>query len=509
MLAFLQFDASSVDLIERMLVDGRLPTLSALRKRGTLGPLEASSSSYEGAIYPELYTGVDVGDHALYSAFSWSPQHQRARPWLAVPKPAAVWERLARAGRRSLVIDPYQGWPGTDGEGLWVSGWQFQNRMVLPRWSVPHDAFGALMRDLGPPPAAETVFGRPSPSTLLALRRAFMEAPARTAALVERALARETFDFAWITFSCVHLAGHYLWDRALVAHVPLEPETRTLLDEAVADVYAATDAALGRIVEALPAGTDLVVFSPDGMGPNTSRSDLLPGMLAAILDDGADGGGTGAALWRWRATIPMAWRAAAARMLPEATVHSITAWLQTASIDWARTRAFALPGDCHGFVRLNLRGRERDGIVDPGEAEPLLDRIADGLATFCDPDGSPAVDAVERTPDAIRRGAAAHLLPDLVVRWTARPTATLSAVASPRFGRVARHGAGPGLAGNHTEGAWSLLVAGSGHVAASDGSPRLVDLAATACAHAGVPALDLSGRPLIRSTERTARATHR
>src|SRR6185436_17989096 len=51
MLAFLQFDAPSVDLIERMLVDGRLPTLSALRKRGTLGPLEASSSSYEGAIY--------------------------------------------------------------------------------------------------------------------------------------------------------------------------------------------------------------------------------------------------------------------------------------------------------------------------------------------------------------------------------------------------------------------------------------------------------------------------
>src|SRR6185369_10471095 len=152
-----------------------------------------------------------------------------------------------------------------------------------------------------------------------------------------------------------------------------------------------------------------------------------------------------------RAGIPTAWRAAAAKLLPEATAAAITARLQTFGIDWRRTQAFAVPGDHYGFVRLNLCGRERDGIVPPAEADALLDRIADGLATFRDPDGAPSVAEVVRTRDALPAGSRRGLLPDLVVRWSERATARLDAVTSARFGRVARHGAGPGLAGNHTD----------------------------------------------------------
>ena len=31
------------------------------------------------------------------------------------------------------------------------------------------------------------------------------------------------------------------------------------------------------------------------------------------------------------------------------------------AIDWSQTRAFALPSDQHGWVRINLRGREAQG----------------------------------------------------------------------------------------------------------------------------------------------------
>jgi predicted AlkP superfamily phosphohydrolase/phosphomutase len=499
MLAFLQFDAASMELLEAMLRAGRLPALSALRAKGVLGPLEPSTTLFEAAIYPELYTGVDVEDHALYSAIGWVPGEQRMCSWFELEKPATVWERLARGGRRSLVVDPYQGWPTRDGRGLWISGWQFQNRMIVPRWEHPRGAFGALRRELGGPPSAETVFGRPSLRTLLGLRTTFVEAPRRAADLVERALAREPFDFVWVGFSNVHLAGHYLWDRSLVADADLDERSQALLDAAMADVYEATDAALGRIVAALPTGADVVVFSPDGMGPNTSRSDLLPGMLAAVLGEGtsANGNGAGDALWRWRARIPTAWRGAAARFLSEETACAVTARLQTLGMDWSRTRAFAVQGDHYGFVRLNLRGRERDGIVAPADADALLEIIADGLMTFRDPDGAPSVAEVTRTRDAVPAGDRSVLLPDLVVRWSARDTARLVAVTSPRFGEVARHGAGPGMAGNHTAGAWSLLVPGAGRLATLHRAPRLVDLAATACAHAGVAADGLPGMPLL------------
>ena len=50
-----------------------------------------------------------------------------------------------------------------------------------------------------------------------------------------------------------------------------------------------------------------------------------------------------------------------------------------------------MPGEDKGYVRLNLRGRERDGIVGPGEADELLSSIADGLLSFADPDGSASI----------------------------------------------------------------------------------------------------------------------
>ena len=480
-----------------MLRDGRLPALAALRAEGALASLDTSPSLFEAAIYPTLYSGVEVGDHALYSALPWSPDEQRVRSWETVAKPPSVWERLARAGRRALVVDPYQGWAPDEGDGLWVSGWQFQNRMVLPRWSVPRDALSQSARTLGRPPAAETTFGRLDAGTLLAMRHALVEAPGRAAALVERVLARERFDLLWVTFSGVHLAGHYLWDGSLLPE-GIDPAARRTLDGALGDVYAATDAALGRIVAALPPDTDVIVFSPDGMGPNTSRSDLLPGMLAAVLGDHPERAVTaGGALWRWRAAIPPSYRAAIARLLSDDRVRAITAALHTVGTDWRGTRAFALPGDCHGFVRVNLRGRERDGIVPAAEASSLLETIAAGLATFHDPDGAPSVAAVERLPPDVARGRHAHLLPDLVVRWGERPSARLDRVTSARFGRVARSGVGPGLSGNHTEGAWTLVVPRRGRPAAAAAAPRLIDLAATACAHADVAATDLAGAPLL------------
>jgi predicted AlkP superfamily phosphohydrolase/phosphomutase len=43
-----------------------------------------------------------------------------------------------------------------------------------------------------------------------------------------------------------------------------------------------------------------------------------------------------------------------------------------AEIDWERTQAF-----CHGTnaIRINLRGRERQGSVDPAEYDDVVDRL--------------------------------------------------------------------------------------------------------------------------------------
>ena len=149
-------------------------------------------------------------------------------------------------------------------------------------------------------------------------------------------------------------------------------------------------------------------------------------------------------------------------------------------------------------MRLNLRGRERDGIVNPQDADAVMDEITAGLRTFYDLDGHPAVASVDRVAPQFGSGDRAHLLPDLVVRWTDRAAATLSGVRSERFGTVMRRGVGSGRSGNHTEGdAWALVVPGRSTHRTPARPARLEDVAATALALSGEPYADLPGEPLL------------
>ncbi len=318
----------------------------------------------------------------------------------AFAAPPAIWERLARAGKRTLAIDPYESRPPRDWRGTYVCGWQFADRVVLPRWSLPRAAAGKLARRHGRGPHATEIFGRPTVRDLLALREKLLAAPARVADAAVDLLARERYDLVWLTFSAAHLAGHQFWDLSQLAEMP-EGRDRELLEGALADIYEAVDTAFARALAALPGDADVIVTSAVGMDVNSSRADLLPGMLAAVLSGEplpAGGGGAGA-IWRLRGAVPPRARGAIASALPDRVALELTARLELRGVDWSQTKAFAHPADNQGYVRLNLRGRERDGIVDAAQVDELLAQISDGLQTFCDPDGEAAVAGIERVAE--------------------------------------------------------------------------------------------------------------
>jgi predicted AlkP superfamily phosphohydrolase/phosphomutase len=500
MLALLQFDSPALPIVERMLADGRLPTLAELRRRGSWQELDADAVYLQSATYPTLCTGIDVTEHGLYSSFPWSPPDQRVRFMQAFARPETVWERLHRAGRRSLVVDPYLAWPPRSLDGVYVSGWQFEDRMVERAVSVPRGRRRALARAHGRPPRLDDVYGRPRAASLLALRAHLLEAPRRAADAVVDLLGRESFDFAWVNFSAAHKAGHHLCDPAALVEDAVDPTEARQLAGALEDVYAAVDTALGRVLEALPAGSDAIVFSPTGMGPSTSRAELLPAMLRAVLR----GGGvqkqaaprSRTPVWAIREAVPARLRSRVARSLPDRLVADVTTRMYVRA-DWTRTRAIAVPGENKGYVRLNLRGREREGIVDPDEADGLLAEIAEGLQTFCDADGAPSIERIDRMTALAGGASYSERLPDLVVTWPARATAGLARVSTPRYGTIERTSVGSGRSGNHADDAWAILAPSGARATELGRAPRITDLAATACALLEADAGGLSGRSLL------------
>jgi predicted AlkP superfamily phosphohydrolase/phosphomutase len=501
MFAVFLLDAVSVPLVERMLDDGRLPALAALRARGRWQTV-ASPAVYFGD-RETAHSGVEVADHGQTFPLQWSPAEQRLRFVTSFPVPEAVWERVARAGGRSLVVDPYEGRPPARPVGTVVSGWQFAHTAVLQRWASPKREYRTLSRRFGRAPEVEDVYGRPSVRGLEILRRQLLDAPHRVARLTTYLLSRQRYDLAWVEFSAGHMAGHHFWDLAHLVGGHLDERRRAELEATVAETYAAIDTAMGEILSALPPGADILVFSEVGMAANHSRSDLLPEMLARVLTgartEDAAGSAAGRMLWHVRAAVPARARMTATRILPNAVVLELGGRLFTRGVDWRRTRAFALPSDHDGYVRLNLRGRERDGIVDPGDTVALIDEIRDGLASFFDHDGTPCVAGVDRVEDLVGRGARSGQLPDLIVRWTAKPVLSLPGVTSPRYGDVRRRGLGIGRSGNHVDGSWVLTVPGSGRMTELNRPPRLVDVAATVSSLLGADAEGLAGEPLLSS----------
>lgn len=498
MIAIISLEAPSLPLIEQLIGDNRLPNLASLQQNGEV--VELAPPFLDGAVYATLYTGQHLSEHGVYSLFTWSASEQRLRLSHELMPDDTLFRRLDQAGKRVLAIDPPEHPLQELANGAIVSGCQFRSRVHLAKWSRPSSLSRELFKHLGKAPRGEETFGQPSQSHLLHLRKILMQAPGRLASAVERLLKEKPTDVLWLHMAAIHLAGHQLSDPASVDIIGRSPTGASLLKDSLVDVYLAADAALGRIIKALPDNADLLVFWPKGMGPETCRSDLLPQMLERILNYGSPPRGSSGNdnLTKLRAIIPTSFRSKVADALPDSLSLKLTAHLATIGKDWKTVRAFSLPSDGPGLIRLNIRGRERNGIVSQSKEKTLCDEIATGLRSFKDIGGGECIVAIERPGDHLPPGHKLDWLPDLVIRWSEKHSTNLRGVSSPICGTVLRGGAGSGRSGNHIPGARAIIVPRSGTYQAINGrNPHLVDLSATVCAAVGIPHDDLPGQSLL------------
>ena len=494
MLALISFDAVSRTLFDRMIAQGRLPNCAELLRSGKTYSME--TTPIHASVYRSLYTGARLSTHGVYYPLLWSASEQRVIAAEPLNPEHSVFARLDRAGRRLLVIDPPECGRFEPRHGVALSGWQCTTRFVTPEWYSSKRIARALKRRFGPPKSCHEVFGRPDMLRLRAMHEILKLAPHRLADATVACLKDGEFDCVWVTFVAAHIAGHQLWYDSLDSKRDADGRE----PEVLAGIYQKADEALGRMLAAFPRKTAVIACSPNGMGPETSRADFLPAMLGRVLAGRASHRASASSpLWRLRAIAPTNLRARVADAIPDRLVPRLTAHLENMGVDRRTARAFALPSDGAGFVRLNLKGRERHGVVDPADAESLLDEISAGLRTFVEPSGENMVVSVVRSADLDIPGPKSLLLPDLVIEWSRKPDVALRVVTSPRFGDVARDGVGSGRSGNHCDGSWACVVpGGSGRHAPNVEPVRAIDLASTVCQVMDVPHDDLPGRSLLQ-----------
>ncbi|MBV9697012.1 MAG: hypothetical protein JO005_08820, partial [Gammaproteobacteria bacterium] len=153
----------------------------------------------------------------------------------------------------------------------------------------------------------------------------------------------------------------------------------------------------------------------------------------------------------------------------------------------------ALPSFYDGRVRINLRGRERSGLIEPSGYAALREEVVSLLRSCRDPvTGEGVVQQVEY-PATVNPLDLGPTEADLTVLWRGAPMG----LTHPRYGQI-----GPipyRRTGGHTGQAGFALVHGADIAAREYGSRSAYDVVPTLFELLGLtPAVPLSGTSLLR-----------
>jgi predicted AlkP superfamily phosphohydrolase/phosphomutase len=152
-------------------------------------------------------------------------------------------------------------------------------------------------------------------------------------------------------------------------------------------------------------------------------------------------------------------------------------------VDWSQTTAYGL--GMNGLY-LNMKGRERDGIVEPGDGrEGLLADLTERLEAVVDEEGKPVIRGVYRS-DRIYKGKATALAPDLIIGYRRGYRASWATVQGELTPEILLDN---DLAWSADHCADALEVPGVlfSNRPIGDKSPSLVDIAPSILAEFGLP----------------------
>jgi predicted AlkP superfamily phosphohydrolase/phosphomutase len=504
---FIGLDAGDAALIEQWCREGLLPNISQMKSAGMWAHMRTTAEIVHVSAWPSIFTGTTPDKHGLYHAYVTRPGHQgpmRPRPDQS-PFPF-LWKLLSDQGLRCVIMDAFMTCPLQNFNGTQIVEWGTWSWFSEPTVS-PRPLKKEIHEKFGPYPA-EDHSKVLTPPDCQGFRQRLLAAVTKKTQVVKWLMEREAWDLFLVVFGETHPAGHYFWhlhDPSYMAH----PKGGSgALQHALRDVYVAIDGALGEILKSVDNQTTVFLVSGDGMGPNYSGSHILDALLTQMgllklntangspSDDEPTSmvlsakAGTDY-LHSIRKLIPASIRVAISRaLLSRETKERLSIRWLTAGIEWHRTRAFLLSNANEGFLRINLKGREPQGIVEPGrEYQELCDELYQTVKGMYNPaNGRLAARTIYKTDD-IYSGCCRSHMPDIIINWnidaqvkTQLQTAKYGLVQSdtPAFA------VGPYYTGNHCPNAFMAVVGPEIPRGEVVEGANILDLAPTILSHLGV-----------------------
>lgn len=418
-LVILCLEAGEAALLEQWAHAGFLPTIAGIMQRGSSGRLTGPELVNEHGVWVSLFSGLSRDQHGYYY---WRPlkpgTYELELTDLGDISALPFWSCLRGSSKKAAIIDPSESRLVSGLPGLQLANWAPHNARYAA-CSEPASLLPELRERFGQEMAVEEDVD----SDLARDReiyRGLLKQIAQKGALCRDVVRRDRFDLIAITFLESHIAGHQFLKYCSDVRGPAAIEDAELSD-AIRNIYQAIDKELGLLLADASADANVFVVSNVGLQEDYPSRQIIEAFCRELGYQVPAKSGSFSFRALARRALPAALRNALSGRLARSTRERLLADGFRTGTDWQKTTAFAIPTLYTSFLRVNLRGREPQGIVEPREYDSVLDRLQADLEQLIDPQSNrPAVKRIERSVDLFG-GGPPFSLPDLFVEWT--PTA--------------------------------------------------------------------------------------
>jgi predicted AlkP superfamily phosphohydrolase/phosphomutase len=422
------WDGATFDLIRPWVAEGKLPNVAKLIETGVHGPLRSTLPPWTFPAWTSFMTGKNPGKHGIFDFFRTRPGtydlefvnggHRRA---------ATFWQILSAAGKAVISISVPCTFPPEKVNGVMISGFDTPGAVggsfVDARGMYPPELHEELVKHVGPHPVGASIMREINTGRLDVALERIVEVVHQKAATAKYLLRHRPWDCAMILFGESDASGHQFWKYA-DPNSPLFTEQPPGMRDSILRVYQALDREIGELRAHLPPDTTVLMMSDHGFGgvsnwviyPNCWLHEKgllrLRGQMRNRLSRVLDG------VKFWAVCNLPAWVQRLVYKLGGRNLGRIESSVRYGMIDWPQTQVFFDENPYYPTLRINLKGRQPHGTVEPGQPyEDLRTRVIQELESWRHPEtGDPIVEKAYRREE-VYSGPCVEEAPDIVVKW--------------------------------------------------------------------------------------------
>ena len=396
-------DAGCLPVFDPLSEAGVIPNIDALREEGVAAPLESQIPPWTPSAWPSIHTGVNPGKHGVFGFLDYDGYDWRVVNGDDV-REFAIWELLDREGLTSVVVNAPVTDPPAEIDGAIVPGF------IGPAGPTCHPE--GTLEELREALGAYRVYPsypRGDESVPVEQKREEYTNLVRMRGEAFRYLAeKHDPDFGYVQFQKTDSAFHeFGGNREVVQAVYGEADDQigAILDDCDPDrVFLVSDHGMGRYDEYEFRVNQFL--EDEGYVAETKGGKGMPGW-GPIRDDLREGREVDS----WEPTTAERIAAAAAtygvtasrireglekvHLAGVAKKYAPTNVTRTANkqVDFRNSTGY-LRSRTELGIRLNVEGREPEGVVSPDEYDAVRDELIEALRGVETPDGEPVFERV-------------------------------------------------------------------------------------------------------------------